>query len=75
MSLCVMATKTTKTIRSFNQNENKACLVLNLERETKQTKMWTWHMQNKNQTRFYCKEKTKTLNKVMIINIPKTNVE
>jgi hypothetical protein len=54
-----MGTTTTNTIRFFNQNENNACLILNLECGTKQTRTRTQHMRNKNQTRFYCKEETK----------------
>jgi hypothetical protein len=44
MPFFVMGTKTSKTTRYFNQNDNKVGLVLNPEHETKQTKTRTQHM-------------------------------
>jgi hypothetical protein len=35
-------------------------LILNLNHETKKTRKRTQHMQNKNPTRFFCKEEMKT---------------
>lgn len=70
----VTCTKTTKITRSSSQNKNKAHLVSNLIHEIKQTRTKTCHVQNKNITRCYYKEKTKQ-NKVMTRNIPKTCVE
>jgi hypothetical protein len=65
------------TLRTFNQNENKLGLVLNLEHETKQTKTRTQHIRNKNQTIFYCKiyKNKKIKKKDMIRNIFKISVE
>jgi hypothetical protein len=56
----VTSTKTTKITKKFNQNKNKAGLILNPNRETKQTRTRTQHVRKKNPTRFYCKEETKT---------------
>lgn len=56
----VMGTKTTKTTRSFNQNENEACLVSNPYSETKQIRTKTCQVWNKNLTKNYCNEKIET---------------
>jgi hypothetical protein len=44
----------------FNPNENKVGLGPNPDHETKQTKTKTWHVRNKNLTKFYCKKEIKT---------------
>jgi len=52
-----MGTKITKIVGGFTQNENKGRLIPNSNHETKQTRIRTWCMQNKNSTKFYCKNK------------------
>jgi hypothetical protein len=67
--------KTTKFIGFPNQNENKGKSNSKIRLWNRKTKPKTWHVQNKNPTRFYCKEETKNKVKLWEENIPKIDVE
>ncbi len=77
-SLCyleiVVGMKTTKSTRFFNQDENKGKLSFEFRLWNKKNKNKTWHVQNTNPRRFYCKEETKT-KQGWKKNVPKTIVE
>jgi len=63
--------KKNNTTRFSNQNKNKAILVQNPNRETKQIRTKTWHVWNKNPEIFYCKEKIKKRTRLWQKSYPK----
>jgi hypothetical protein len=58
----------------LTKTKTYASLILNPNRETKKTRIRTKHVQDKNPTRFYCKNKTKIKQGCDQKNVPKTSV-